>query len=98
VVGALVNATSHPMSLTFFYPSSIYAQNPDKAFSEYAVAKTAGEALCRQLQHRFPRSRFVSPRLPRLQTDQTSGILSVESASALTVLTKVLRELRHTEP
>ncbi len=80
--------------MTFVYPSSNYVENPDKAYSEYAVAKTAGEALCRQLQARFPRSRFVCPRLPRMQTDQTSGILAPGSADTLIVLASVLRGLR----
>ncbi len=68
---------------TFFYPSSIYVEQPEKGFAEYAAAKGAGEALCVQLAARYPQARFLAPRLPRMATDQTASIVPIKSESAL---------------
>ena len=76
--------------LTVFYPSSIYVERPERGFREYAVAKAAGEALCRQLQTRFPQVEFVAPRLPRMATDQTASIIPTKSEPALTVMMRYL--------
>jgi acyl dehydratase/NAD(P)-dependent dehydrogenase (short-subunit alcohol dehydrogenase family) len=71
---------------TFYYPSSIYVCEPEKGFAEYASAKGAGEALCAQLAARWPKARFVAPRLPRMATDQTASIVPVRCDSALEVM------------
>jgi hypothetical protein len=76
--------------LCFFYPSSIYIEKPEKGFSEYAVAKAAGEALCIQLASRYKTSQFIAPRLPRMATDQTSSIISIKSESTFDVMYKAL--------
>lgn len=72
--------------VSFFYPSSIYVAHPERGFSEYAVAKSAGEALCRQLAARFPAACFYAPRLPRMASDQTASIVAIKTECALDVM------------
>jgi hypothetical protein len=59
-----------------FCPSSEYVDSLPKGMPEYVAAKSASEGLCRYLARRHPDVRFVSPRLPRLATDQTADLLS----------------------
>ena len=79
--------------ITFFYPSSIYIDQPESGFAEYAVAKAAGEALCTQLAARHRQAHFVVPRLPRMATDQTASIIRQHSKPALEVMYQELRKL-----
>ncbi|MBX3638956.1 MAG: hypothetical protein KF888_00395 [Nitrosomonas sp.] len=79
-------AAQSGMSLTIFYPSTIFIDEPEKGFTEYAVAKGAGEILCRQLAAKYPGLRFFVPRLPRMATDQNSSIIPVKCESALNVM------------
>lgn len=82
--------------ITFFYPSSIYVEQPEPGFAEYAAAKAAGEALCVQLTARHRRARFFTPRLPRMATDQTASIIPLRSAPALEVMIRELRVMAAT--
>ncbi len=79
--------------ITFFYPSTIFIDQPEKGFSEYAVAKGAGEALCKQLTAMHQEFKFVAPRLPRMQTDQTSSIIPIKCDSASDVMLGELRNI-----
>jgi acyl dehydratase len=79
--------------VTFYYPSSVFVNSPQKGFAEYAVAKAAGENLCRQLAMRHKDTRFITPRLPRMATDQTSSIMAVECESTFDVMSRELREM-----
>jgi acyl dehydratase len=93
VIGRSASAAAGKISI--YYPSSIYVECPEKGFSEYAVAKAAGEALCRQLSHRFSQIDFTMPRLPRMSTDQTASIVPIQAEPALTVMMDSL-EVGHT--
>lgn len=88
----IVGRTARPSDgkVSIYYPSSTYVERPERGFREYAVAKAAGEALCRQLSHRFDRIEFFTPRLPRLATDQTASIMPLEVEPPLRVMLKVL--------
>jgi acyl dehydratase len=66
-----------------FYPSTVYIETNEKGFAEYVTAKAAGEQLCRQLASQYGVT-IHCPRLPRMLTDQTSGI--TDGADALTVI------------
>ena len=85
----------HPndASPTFFYPSSIFVEQPEKGFAEYAVAKGAGEVLCAQLALKYPRAVFRSPRLPRMATDQSSSLIPIQCESVLDVMRKQLETI-----
>lgn len=76
--------------IAFFYPSSVFVDQPEKGFAEYAVAKASGEALCNQLQLNHANTQFYAPRLPRMTTDQTSSIVPVKSEPTLLVMDKQL--------
>ena len=81
-------------SMTFFYPSTVFIEKPEKGFAEYAVAKGAGEVLCRQLEVRYPGIQFFMPRLPRMSTDQTSSIIPIKCESVLDVMREELDTIK----
>ena len=78
--------------ITFFYPSTVFIDQPENGFSEYAVAKGAGEVLCQQLAEKYQQARFVAPRLPRMSTDQTSSIIPIKFAPVIDVIYTELRK------
>ncbi|MDC8446573.1 MAG: hypothetical protein LV471_11715 [Nitrosomonas sp.] len=84
------HASQSGASMAFFYPSTVFIEKPEKGFAEYAVAKGAGEMLCRQLEARYPGIRFFMPRLPRMSTDQTSSIIPIKCEFALDVMREEL--------
>lgn len=90
IVALYADAAQECEEISFFYPSTIYIEKPEKGFSEYAVAKAAGEALCIQLASRYRTSQFITPRLARMATDQTSSIIPVKSESTFDVMYKAL--------
>jgi hypothetical protein len=81
-------------AVRFFYPSSIYVEQPERGFAEYAAAKGAGEALCVQLAQRYPKAAFHAPRLPRMTTDQTASIVAIKSSPVLDVMLEELARFR----
>jgi hypothetical protein len=83
-------ACSH---FTFFYPSTIFLDDPDPRFLEYMRAKQASETLCKQLQNEHPDARFVYRRLPRMRTDQTQGLIPAALQDPLEVIYKELRRM-----
>lgn len=98
-VSALANLVEHTLParsaksriVRYLYPSSVFVTQPVTGFSEYAVAKAAGEALCDQLQGRRGAC-FVKPRLPRMLTDQTSSLVNIGSADPLPILLDLVRD------
>ena len=84
--------TSNPV--TYFYPSSVFVEKPEKGFAEYAVAKGAGEVLCKQLSVKYPHFTFLAPRLPRMSTDQTSSIIPIKCESVLDVMRGELNNVK----
>jgi hypothetical protein len=81
-----------------FYPSSTAIDELPLDMGEYAAAKTAGEILCAFLQKTNPGLAIHKPRLPRVATDQTVGLLPVGNRDPVTVLAAHLRHLRQMEP
>lgn len=73
------------------YPSSIAVVERPKDMTDYAMAKAAGEVLAADLARVHPRLRIVTPRLPRILTDQTATIAAVEAADATTIMLKIVR-------
>jgi acyl dehydratase len=90
LVAACMDKVSKTERVEFFYPSSVYVDQPERGFSEYATAKGAGETLCVQLAARYPNAGFLCPRLPRMATDQTAGIIPVKCDSVMDVMLKEL--------
>ena len=77
-----------------FYPSTVFLDELPAGFVEYAVAKSAGEALCRALGKKHPGMSFYSPRLPKLATDQTASLQPVQSPDPAPVILDALRRFR----
>lgn len=88
------HASQSGASMAFFYPSTVFIEKPEKGFAEYAVAKGAGEVLCRQLEVRYPGMQFFMPRLPRMSTDQTSSIIPIKCESVLDVMREELDNVK----
>ena len=76
----------HKRTTHFYYPSSIFVEQAQKGFAEYAAAKAAGEALCTQLPKRHRRATFSASRLPRMETDQTASIIPIKCENTLEVM------------
>lgn len=74
-----------------FYPSTAYVDELPWNMGEYAAAKTAGETMCRLLEKKHPEMKIHRPRLPRMATDQTAGLLPVRNQEPVPVLVKALR-------
>lgn len=77
-------------SLTVFYPSSIAVEERPKDMTEYAMAKAAGEHLCRDLARSLPNLRIFVERLPRVLTDQTATVRAAKSENASETVMKIL--------
>jgi len=77
--------------LHLFIPSSVFLDTNIKGFEEYIAAKTAAEAYVRCFQNAHRNWHVVAPRLPRLHTDQTSGIKDTNEQNTLDVMIQQLR-------
>ena len=75
--------------IRFFYPSTVFLDAPEKGFAEYAAAKAAGESLCDYLA-RYHGAVVARPRLPRMRTDQTSGLPENQTRDAFAVMNELL--------
>lgn len=87
--------TALPSLTAILYPSTIYLDEHKPQLAAYCAAKAAGETLCR---HLAGARRIHMPRLPRLATDQTSGITSNSAPAALPVILQELRTLGAMKP
>lgn len=76
----------------FMQPSSVFVETPEPWFLEYAAAKAAAENLAVQLMNQYPSSRVLTPRLPRVYTDQTQG--NSECAGAAETLMPILMNFK----
>jgi len=72
------------------WPSSVFVTERPAGMTEYAMAKAAGEVLCRDLATAFPHLAIRTPRLPRVLTDLTATVVAVETADAVAVMAAVL--------
>ena len=62
--------------------------------TEYAMTKSAGEALCDDMNSGLAPLHVTVSRLPPLPTDQTASITAVESASPVETLLPLVREVQ----
>ena len=80
--------------LSVFYPSSVAVESRPPDMTEYAMAKTAGEVLCADLNATWPNIRIVVNRIPRVLTDQTVSLVQVASADPLDVMLPIIRQVQ----
>lgn len=59
-----------------FYPSTVFIDQLPNFFAEYIASKSAGESLCRYLEKINPALSLFKPRLPKMATDQTVGLMA----------------------
>jgi len=82
-------------AMTVFVPSTVFLDQPQNGFTEYIAAKAAGEALVRQLAAKYPSWKFHIPRLPRMLTDQTSGLSVQWKHKTTEIMLNVLTSMNH---
>ena len=75
------------------YPSSINAEKPQSALTEFTKAKVIGESLCADLARSMPHVRVVVSRLPALLTDQTASLTHASFTDPIEVLLPILRDM-----
>jgi hypothetical protein len=80
--------------LSLFYPSSVYVEERPAGMTEYAMAKAAGEALCRDMNVAPAPMHVTVNRLPRLPTDQTVSFFEEEMGDALETMAPIIREVQ----
>jgi acyl dehydratase len=84
-------------SLKVFYPSTVFINELPKEFPEYIAAKSAGETMCRYFTKQQKNIDVFVARLPRLPTDQTSGLIKLAMSDPIEHLLAVLREMSISE-
>jgi nucleoside-diphosphate-sugar epimerase len=76
-----------------FYPSSVAVEDHPLDMTEYAMAKAAGEILCRDLARSNEGFHFIIERLPRMLTDQTATVMPVKTIAPLEVMLSIVRRM-----
>jgi acyl dehydratase/NAD(P)-dependent dehydrogenase (short-subunit alcohol dehydrogenase family) len=84
-----VLAETRPLSV--LYPSTVFVEERPKGMTEYAMAKSAAEALCADLARRTTGVSMLVPRIPRTLTDQTATSPPVPAADPIAVMLPLLR-------
>ena len=90
LVEALGRSAAGRPSMRWFYPSTVFLDSAEPGFAEYCAAKSAGEAIAGHLA-RTNAVRISTPRLPRMRTDQTSGLIDVPMNEPSAVLLEAFR-------
>jgi len=60
--------------LVFVQPSTVFVEKPEAGTAEYAAAKAAMESMSMHLEAEHTLLSVITPRLARLQTDQTGAL------------------------
>ncbi|MBS0331333.1 MAG: SDR family NAD(P)-dependent oxidoreductase, partial [Proteobacteria bacterium] len=88
-------ATAPPAArLRAFYPSSVAVDDAPKGWAQYAMAKAAGEILCRQIDRDMAGVEVQVLRLPRILTDQTATVRAAAAEPVLDVILPIVRKLQ----
>jgi hypothetical protein len=80
--------------LSVFYPSSVAVTERPEGMTEYSMAKTAGEILCKDMERGMPNLRILIDRLPRILTDQTATVARAETADPIEVMLPLIRAVQ----
>ncbi len=81
-------------SLSVLYPSSVFVAERPPELAEYAMAKAAGEELCRDMNLALAPLHITSVRLPRLDTDQNASVTELATERGLDVMLPIIRAMR----
>lgn len=77
-----------------YLPSTVFVAERPKGMTEYAMAKAAAEVLASDINRSFRHVEVVMTRLPKLNTDQTAGILQSDTGANAQTLLPVLRSMQ----
>lgn len=91
-VAGFLRVATRSGATRILYPSTVFIDDPPRGFESYAAAKHAGESVCEALRHGLD-VQLVAPRLPRLKTDQTVGVVQVSVEDPADRLLGELRSL-----
>lgn len=78
-----------------FYPSSIFIDELPLPFCEYAASKAAGEVLCKFMEKDKKSISIYMPRLPKMATDQTVSIISINIDDPIPIMLEYLRKFKN---
>jgi len=78
--------------LKIFYPSTTFIEEQPLDFKEYTLSKFKGELVCKSLNKRPKGPQIFYPRLPKMSTDQTSGIYGDFGSDEFPVLLKEINK------
>ena len=78
-----------------FYPSSVFLDNIPTNMGEYASSKIAGEMLCQYIEKNNKGLKIYKPRLPRVSTDQTVGVLPLNNDDPVSVMLHHLKTFKN---
>lgn len=77
-----------------FYPSTVFVDELPPNFSEYVIAKSAGEAMCRVFAKKHHEMFFFCPRLPKMATDQTASLFPIQNPDPAPIILTALLNFR----
>lgn len=83
-----------PTLANVLFPSSVAVAQHQPGLTEYAMAKAAAEAMIASLAAKHRDIRFLAPRLPRLETDQTINRSGATGEDPAPLALDLLRRLR----
>ena len=89
-----VLAPNRKRSIGIFYPSTVLIDEEVAGAAEYAMAKSAGEALAKYIDAFLPQVQVISRRLPRVMTDQTATVGVASARDALDVMLPIVYEVQ----
>lgn len=81
-------------TLRTFYPLPELAEPSPRGWTEYSMAKVAGEALCQTIDRHLAGVQVLSRRLPQVLTDQTATVSPARYASVLDVMLPCVAEMQ----
>jgi hypothetical protein len=88
----LMQVLENHMRTSIFYPSSTFINHPSENYLEYAGAKLKGELLCKEfIDTKY--MRIIYPRIPRLATDQTLGLIPEQFEDSVDVLYPLIQTM-----
>ncbi len=91
VVNTLQSLTASP--LVIFVPSTTYIDSKTPGFSEYIRAKVESEQALAALEKQNSELRVLIARLPKLESDQTRGLIPEEYPDTVQVLKSAFTDL-----
>jgi len=79
-------------NLAVLYPSTTAIDEPITELREYILSKKKGEDIC-DILNKSNYLKIIHPRLPRIETDQTSTFTGVKSHNAVEIILPLLKEM-----